>query len=736
VPRLGDDESRHWEGPRRQGGQRQGGQRQGGQRQGGQRQSGQQESRQDSHQREATPALPRQATRTSRLSQARRYHPRARTVSELTPTPGGAAASRPVLRLVSSGGVSSGGVSSSGAPLEQMAANRRKAARPGRASAPGAPRARVGAVRTGAGRRLGRLADSSRRLRVGTALILVVLAVIAGRLVQFQVADASAFAAEGLENRLETVDVPAARGAILDRDGAVLADSVEARYVFADPGLVDDPGRTADALLAVLGVPRSELLPKLKPHRRPDGSVARFEYLVRGVDVATGQAVSALNLHGIGVRRDERRAVPGHDLAANLIGFTGRDLTGLAGLEESYDSLLRGVDGQGTFEIGQPDGLGNLDHEIPGGYHQETRAHPGSSLVLTIDRDLQFEIQRVLGARMRQVRATMGSAVVLDVRNGEVLAQASYPFYDAADPLAYREADRGDVASGLAVDPGSVHKTVVMAACLQEGVVTPSSSVLVPPKITKGDTTYTDTHYHSTPIRMTLPGILAWSSNVGMITLADQLGADRLYHYQRLFGLGELTGEGLPGESAGLVQPPSNWSVTSHGSIPIGMGVSVTPLQMAAVYAAIANGGVWVRPHLLKTVVSADGTASSPPAATTRQVISAQNAAALRTMLEAVVTVPGATGLSAAVPGYRVAGKTGTGKLVRDGHYAPGEVASFVGMAPADAPRYVIAVFAYTPGGNGGAVAGPAFSEMMQYTLHHYRVAPTATKPPKLRVYP
>jgi cell division protein FtsI (penicillin-binding protein 3) len=580
------------------------------------------------------------------------------------------------------------------------------------------------------------LADPVRRLRVAGALILVLFVVIAGRLVELQVTDAPAYAAEGLALRLETVQLPAPRGAIVDRNGEVMAKSVEARYVYADPGLVVDPAKTADRLSPVLGIPRSDLLPKLRPHKREDGTVVRFEYLARGVPVDTGEAVSALRLTGIGVRRDESRIVPGHDLAANLIGFTGRDLTGLAGLEAGRDDVLRGVDGQRVFEIGQPDGDVSLDREIPGGYNRETPARPGATLRLTIDRDLQFEVQRVLGQRMRQVRAISGSAVVLDVRTGEVLAQASYPFYDAANPFASRPADRGDTATGMTLDPGSVHKPIVIAAALQEGVLQPNDSVLVAPSVWKGDTEFTDTHPHDRPTRMTLPGILAWSSNVGTIAVADELGAQKLYQYQRAFGLGEPTGEGMPGESAGLVQPPANWSGSAYGSIPIGMGVSVTPLQMAAVYAAIANGGVWVRPHVVKAVVTADGRTTPAEAAPTRRVISAENAAALRTMLEAVVTLPGATGRSAAIDGYRVAGKTGTGKTVRDGRYVSGEVASFIGMAPADAPRYVVAVFAHTPAGNGGAVAAPAFAQMMEFTLRHYRVAPTGTKPPKLRVYP
>jgi cell division protein FtsI (penicillin-binding protein 3) len=579
-----------------------------------------------------------------------------------------------------------------------------------------------------------KLAETTRRLRLSTALILALFLLIAGRLVQMQITEAPALAQEGLSLRLETVDLPALRGDIVDRDGNLLAGTAEARYIFADPGLVKDPGATADALVRVLGVPRAQLLPLVSPHALPDGTASRFEYLARGVPVATGDAVSALHLDGIGVVRDEVRVVPGHDLAANVIGFTRNDLTGLGGLEAAYNDVLAGVPGSRTYEVGQPDGTVNLDHEIPGGYHEETPARPGSSIQLTIDRDLQFEVQRILGQKLRAEHADIGAAVVLDVRTGEVLAQASYPFYDAANPFAYKDSDRVDNASGWVVEPGSVHKGVVFAACLQTGTFTPRSTIRIGESVTKGDTTYTDTHYHVTNT-VTLPGILAYSSNIGTIAMADKLGAQNLYDYQRAFGLGSLTGEDLPGESAGLVQPPANWSSSSYGSIPIGHGVSVTPLQMAEVYATIANGGTYVQPHLLRATIGPDGTVIPAPAAPSHQVISPENAAALRTMLEAVVDVPDATGTSAAVANYRIAGKTGTGRLIVNGQPAPGEVASFVGMAPADAPRYVIAVFAHTPAGTGGKVAGPAFAEMMAYTLLHYRVPPTGAPKPTFTLW-
>jgi cell division protein FtsI (penicillin-binding protein 3) len=271
----------------------------------------------------------------------------------------------------------------------------------------------------------------------------------------------------------------------------------------------------------------------------------------------------------------------------------------------------------------------------------------------------------------------------------------------------------------------------VLSAALQEGVVRPDSTIEIGPTIKKGDETYKDTHRFPEGTRITLPGLMAYSSNVATIKIAEMLGPRKLYDYQRLFGLGEATGIGVPGEAPGLVQPPENWSGSSHGSIPIGHGIAVTPLQMAAAYCAIANDGVWIQPHIVKETIAPDGGVAPGTPATTHRVISAETAASLRQIMEAVTVVDGATGVNARLEGYRISGKTGTGQQVKDGHYIPGEVASFIGMAPADQPKYVIAVFAHTPGGGGGAVAGPAFRDMMAYTLRHFQVPPTGTKPPE-----
>ncbi|MDG4832148.1 penicillin-binding protein 2 [Solwaraspora sp. WMMD1047] len=575
-----------------------------------------------------------------------------------------------------------------------------------------------------------RLAEPTRRLRIGSLLVLALFAVIGIRLVALQVVDAPAYAGGGVADRTRTVELPAPRGAIYDRAGVALAHSVEARYVYADPVKIQDLAGTAAALSPLLGIPRSELVERMRPRVHPDGRLSMFEYLARQVDIETADRVMALNLAGIGVKPDERREVPGGDLAANLLGFIGEDRTGLEGLEARYDELLRGVNGRHVYEFNRGDGI----TPIPGGYSRLTEAQPGSSLGLTIDRDLQYEVQRVLSRTMQEVNGTTGAAVVLDL-NGEILAQASHPTYNAADWRKSDPADRQDAATSFVVDPGSVHKPIIFGAGLEEGVIKPDSAFRVPSTIRKGDTVFSDTH----PLNgrtATLAGMLGYSSNVGTIRIADVLGPQRVHDYQVKFGLGAATGAGVPGEAAGRVLDPADWSGSSHGSVPIGHSVDVTPLQMAAVYAAIANDGVWVQPHLVRETVAPDGTRTPAPDPQTRQVISAENAAALRELMEAVVALPDGTGTNAAIAGYRVAGKTGTGRRIVDGRYTNDEVASFIGMAPADQPRYVIAVFVHTPGGGGGTVAAPAFRDMMAFTLRHFRVPPTGSRPPDITVFP
>ncbi|WP_307834327.1 peptidoglycan D,D-transpeptidase FtsI family protein [Paractinoplanes lichenicola] len=581
-----------------------------------------------------------------------------------------------------------------------------------------------------------RLANSTRRLRVGAVVALSLFAMIGIRLVILQVA-ASPEEAQRLvalrKDRLAEVRLPAPRGSIIDRDGSVLAHSVEARFVAADPGLIEDPVNTAAILSPMIGVAQSKLEPLMKPHKRPDGMDARFEFLAQGVDISVGDRIAAMKLPGIVVKEDERRDVPNANLAANLIGFTGADNSGLEGLEARYDSLLRGTDGERQFEIGK----GDLNKPIPGGFEKYTEPQPGTSLQLTIDSKLQYEVQRILAEEGKRTKATMAGAVVIDVKTGEVLAQASYPMYNAAKPGDYTPTEREDAPSSIVADPGSVHKAFIFGAALQEGLITPESTLTIGPAVERGGYRFQDSHMQKKGTKMTMPGLLAYSSNVGTILIGEMLGKEKVVEYQRKFGLGKSTNEGMPGEAEGRILEPGEWSGSAYGSVPIGMSVDATLVQMAAGYAAIANDGTYIQPHLIKSMISGkDGKVTGAAQPLSHKVLDPGVAAQLREMMESVVDGEGATGTQAAVPAYRVAGKTGTGKRLIDGQYTSANYGSFIGMAPAENPRYVIAVSADVPKGTGGDVAAPAFAEMMSYAMLHYRVPPSSTPAPKFKIHP
>ncbi|WP_238007718.1 penicillin-binding protein 2 [Dactylosporangium sp. AC04546] len=582
-----------------------------------------------------------------------------------------------------------------------------------------------------------KLAEPRRRLRLATVLALLMFAAIGVRLVQLQLTDARAYAAAGLEDRLIKEVLPASRGAILDRNGKILVHSVETRFVAVDPMVVKDPEGLADKLFAVLdkyGVTRSELVRKLTPHKLEDGKTnARFEYLAHQIDVADGDRIAAMHIGALRVARDERRQIPGYDLASNVIGFTRKsDLSGQLGIEQAYDAQLRGVDGLHIYEHGE----GDLDKPLPQGYDELRPARPGSSVELTLDADLQYSVQNTLYERMQPLGAYFATAIVLDRRTMEVMAMASYPSFAAADPGKSPQDQLKDQCTATVFDPGSVHKAIVMGAALQEGIITPSSTITVNSSVKKGDTVYKDHPPQKDGTQMTIPGILALSSNVGTIAVADRLGKDKLYEYQQKFGLGARTGVGLPNESAGQLLPPDKWTGSSPGSIPIGNGVATTAMQMAAVFGAIANDGLWVQPTLVRKIIAPDGTVTKPPAQQTRRVLDPQHAQELRVMLEGVTTLDEATGRQASIPGYRIAGKTGTSQVPDKGGYAPGDVVSFIGMAPAEDPRFVVAVTAHVPKGAGGSVAAPAFKEMMAVTLSNFGIVPTGTTAPTLTIYP
>jgi cell division protein FtsI (penicillin-binding protein 3) len=410
-----------------------------------------------------------------------------------------------------------------------------------------------------------------------------------------------------------------------------------------------------------------------------------------------------------------------------VTGFTDRDGRGLAGVESGMQDVLAGKDGKTTAEV---DKAGRV---IPTGSTTSVVPVPGRGVQLTIDRDLQWYAQQVLAAKVAETQAVNGSVVVMDIATGEVLALATAPTFNPDDRNANPSRDAlRNVAIGDVYEPGSVNKVITAAAALESGVVTPDTVITVPPTYQVGRHTVHDAEQHGTE-HLTFTGVLAKSSNIGTVEVAQKVGAQGLYDAMKRFGYGEKTGLGLPGESRGVLPKPQDWSGTSIATIPIGQGVSVNVMQVASVYATVANGGVRVTPTVVKAVADASGRLVPAPKATSRRVISPEVAAQLRTMLEAVVSAEGTAPL-AAVPGYRIAGKTGTAQRVVNGRYASGNyTSSFIGFAPADAPRLVTAVVLQGTGRAGyygGSTAGPVFKDVMSFALRDLRVPPTGTTAP------
>jgi cell division protein FtsI (penicillin-binding protein 3) len=568
----------------------------------------------------------------------------------------------------------------------------------------------------------GRRGRPARRLQVALVFLGLVVTTFGLRLIQLQGLDAPAYASAAAKQRARTIVLPAERGAILDASGKPLAMSVDGRAVFADPRLVVDPVGAAVALAPVLHMNASDLQVRLTRS-------GAFVYLARGLSPQVGDAVTALNLPGIGLLPEPRRVYPNAGLASNVVGFVNMDDHGLGGLEYLDDKLLSGQAGQMTEQIGR-DG-----RSIPSAQHTERAAIPGDDVMLTLDRDIQWEAQQAIAAQVRQTGAQSGTVVVMDPRTGQVLALATAPGFD---PTKIADADPADLGNRPASDvyePGSTNKVITFAAGLQTRVITPMTPVTVPPTLHLAGHTFHDAEKHGTE-RLTAAGVLAKSSNLGTILVSQRVGAQRLSDIMHAFGLGATTGIGLPGESSGILPPAKDWSGTQRYTIPFGQGVSVTALQVASVYATVANDGVRVPPRIVKGTVDPDGQFHATPAPPTRRVISSGVAQQLRTMLEAVTTNDG-TAPAARVPGYRVAGKTGTSQRVdpRCGCYR-GYTASFVGFAPADNPQLLVEVVLQAPqrGHFGGLLAAPVFHDVMSFALQSRHVAPTGTTSPKLRL--
>jgi cell division protein FtsI (penicillin-binding protein 3) len=530
---------------------------------------------------------------------------------------------------------------------------------------------------------------------------------------------------DAVDQRRVATPLPAARGEIMDRNGSPIAISDDGRAVSGQPRVIRQAtclpdakkpcsaGTIAAALAPVLNLPVGELTEKLN---RDTG----FVYLARDLDVDVGNRVRALGLLGVRVDPEPRRVHPGGDLAANVVGFTNRESQGAAGIELAYDKVLTGKDGRSVAEV---DSKGRV---IPSGEERQVDPVQGRDVQLTIDRDLQWQAQQVLSQKVQETQAASGSAIVMDIRTGEILAMADAPTFDPDAPSAAPEGDRGSRSLATMFDPGSINKIITMSAALETGVVKPSDVLTVPYSQQFGAKLVVDAERHPTE-DMTVNGVFMHSSNVGTVQIAERLGAERLTDYLRAYGFGSRTGIGLPGESAGLVPDAADWSGSSMGTIPIGQGISVTAVQVASVVQTLANDGVRVTPTLVKAVGDGNGQLVPTRAPEQRRVISAATAQAMHPMLEGVVTVDGTAPL-AAIPGYRIAGKTGTADRAVNGRYDGSYTSSFVGFAPADAPRLATVVILEGTGKNGyfgGSTAGPVFKQLMGFALRSTDTPPT-----------
>lgn len=579
----------------------------------------------------------------------------------------------------------------------------------------------------GRGRR-SRRGSAALRLRTGFVFIALVLSFFGARLVQLQGVEPEKYATLAASTGgTVTVELPAGRGRILDRNDRPLADSVDGRMVVADPL---QTRKTAPQLARFLAQRlHIDYFATLHALTRKN---SRFAYVARRVPAERAVRVvteaTDKGYKGLATRNDPLRAYPDHDVAANLVGFLGTDGP-LAGLELTFNKQLAGTDGSETYEVG----AGN---RIPLGHSTVTPAHDGSDLHTTIDEDLQWYTQRVLRQTVLGSGGESGFAVVMDRRSGEILSLADYPTYDASDPQASPAKDRNSLAMTSPYEPGSVEKVLTLSGLIDAGKVTDRTRLLVPGQLQSGDRVIHDWFAHG-PLKMTLAGVIAQSSNIGTAKSSRLFAPGQLRKYLTSFGLGQRTDIGVNGETPGLLPTEAQWNGMLQDRIAFGQSVSVNGVQMAAAINTIANGGVRVAPSLIQGRATTNTGQVVGTDETTRHRVVSRNAAHQMTqMMERVVNPDAGTAPMAQVPGYVVAGKTGTAQRVgaKCGCYNGQFTVSFAGFAPADDPRFTVYVVVQRPtnGGGGGSVAGPAFSKIMSFALRRYGVPPTGAKPSEI----
>jgi cell division protein FtsI (penicillin-binding protein 3) len=539
-------------------------------------------------------------------------------------------------------------------------------------------------------------------------LFFILLVIAGGRTLYLAALKGGSLRKAAATQQLTAEAVPAQRGSITDRNGVDLAVSEPAQDISATPYLVKEPLAAAQKLAPLLGVPQAQVLRELSER-------SGFVYLKRALPAKQAHAVMALKLAGVAGAPVMRRVYPRGDLAAQVLGVVGTEGNGLSGLEYSRNALLHGQAGERhvvSDALGQPVSIAETHPEVS-----------GTSVSLTLDANIQQRTEDVLGAVGKVFSPKDATAIVMDPRSGAILAMANWPQVNANDPSASSPEDLANRAVSFDYEPGSTFKAVTVAGALQQRLVTPTSSFYIPDQIQVADRTIHDDTEHGDET-LTTAQILAQSSNVGAIKIGALEGAKNFSSWVAKFGFGKRSGIELPGEEIGQVLPASRYSGSSMGNLPIGQGQLVTPLQMASAYSAIANGGILRSPHIIGSV---GGESQAVPQG--HRVISSQTAASLRQMLEGVLA-PGGTASEISIPGYQLAGKTGTASKVDEatGEYSKSRyVASFMGFAPASNPKLLCAVIVDEPQSGsifGGTVAAPAFGQIMSFALPYLRIPP------------
>ena len=577
---------------------------------------------------------------------------------------------------------------------------------------------------------MGNLLLAKSRIHLLIIGIFLLFFLLACQLFRVQVIQASNYQSKAENEMQSTRVIPAPRGDITDVNGITFARSVSAITIVVDQTQITDPARVAKFTAPILGLTEAEIEMSITGIRKysivlKNARPALWDQLAEAIynyNKVLDDKDFDQRIIGFFPERSFIREYPSGKLISSLVGFVRADGIGATGIESSMNSIITGTDGTYSYARG-------YDAEIPGSQREIIAAKAGTNIRLTIDRDVQWVASKAISDAVKSAGASSGTVIVMDPKTGAIVAHATAPTFDPNNTKSVSLSLMRNPSVQDVYEPGSTGKVMTMAAALEEKTITPTTVFSVPYMLERGGSKFHDHERHPTQ-NLTTSGILAVSSNTGTIKVGETLSNDTLYNYLRNFGIGTKTGSGLPGESAGLLRVVSDWSGTTAPTVAFGQGYSLTAMQATSVFATIANDGVRVTPTVIAGTSDASGHFTPTATQSSSRVVSEDTAIKLRIMMEGVVSAQG-TAPSAAIPGYRVAGKTGTAMRYdqNTGRYS-GYTASFIGFAPADAPRYVISVTLQDPrnGHYGGSLGGPVFKKVMTFVLQSEHVAPTGTK--------